>query len=71
LLVGILVPKGSRFAATEGVTPEASPSACPTTPDQNKDLVDRYWDEVYNNRLPERADTSLTDDSVRHNPGRP
>ena len=78
LLVGILVlmglplSSGSQFAAIEGATPEASPSQCPvTTPDQNKDLVRRYWDEVYNNRQPERADAFLADDFVRNNPGRP
>ncbi len=72
LLVGILAPSGSRLGATEGATPGASPSACPTTPpDQNKDLVRRYWDEVYNDRQPERVDTFLTNDFVRHNPGRP
>ena len=72
VLAGMLVPSGSGFAATEGGTPGASPSGCPTTtPDQNKDLVRRYWDEVYNGRQPERADAFLTDDFVRHNPGRP
>ena len=74
VLVGLLVLGGgqSRLGATRGATPEASPPGCPTTtPDQNQDLVRRYWDEVYNGRQPERADAFLTDDFVRHNPGRP
>ena len=71
VLAGILVPSGSRLAATEGATPGGSPSACTTTTDQNKHLVRRYWNEVYNDRQPERADAFLTDDFVRHNPGRP
>ncbi len=74
MLVGMLVLSGSRnrLAATQGATPGASPPGCPTTtPDQNQDLVRRYWDEVYNGRQPERADAFLTDDFVRHNPGRP
>jgi predicted ester cyclase len=74
VLAGLLVLCGtrSRLAATQGATPGAGPAGCPTTtPEQNQDLVRRYWDEVYNERQPERADAFLADDFVRHNPGRP
>lgn len=74
VLVGMLVLGGSRsrLAATQGATPGTSPAGCPTTtPEQNEDLVRRYWEEVYNGRQPERAEAFLTDDFVRHNPGRP
>lgn len=74
VLAAMLVLSGSRsrLAATQGATPDASPPGCPTTtPDQATDLVRRYWDEVYNGRHPERVDAFLTDDFVRHNPGRP
>src|SRR5215211_4527578 len=71
---GVLAVSGGRLrlAATQEATPGAGPVGCPTTaPDQNRELVRRYWDEVYNARHPERAAAFLTDDFVRHNPGRP
>lgn len=72
VLMVVLVPSGSRLAAIDDATPEASPTLCAaTSPDQNKELVRRYWDEVYNQRHPERVDAFLADDFVRNNAGRP
>jgi predicted ester cyclase len=52
---------------------EATPAAdCPaTTPEENKALVEGYWNEVYNGRDPQRLTAYLTEDFVRNNPERP
>lgn len=74
VILGILALAGSqnRLLATQGATPSASPAVCPTTtPEENVDMVRRYWNEVYNERHPEVAADYLADDFVRQNPGRP
>jgi steroid delta-isomerase-like uncharacterized protein len=40
-----------RQALAQDATPAGSPETCPsTTPDENEAIVQRYWDEVWNNQ---------------------
>jgi predicted ester cyclase len=52
---------------------EASPTAnCPaTSEEENKALVEGYWNDVYNAKDPQRIPDYLSDDFVRNNPERP
>lgn len=53
---------------------EATPAGvdCPvTTPEENKALVENYWNEVYNEQNPERVEDFLSDDFTRNNLARP
>jgi predicted ester cyclase len=59
-------------ATSQVVAQVATPAACPsTTPEQNKELVRRYVDEVYNAHNPAAVDQFLADDFNRNNPSRP
>jgi predicted ester cyclase len=52
---------------------DATPAAdCPvTTPEENKALVEGYWNDVYNGRDAQAVTRYLADDFVRNNPSRP
>ena len=56
-----------------GGAQDATPATdCPTTTtEENKDLVRRYVEEVYNGHDPSRVDDFLADDFNRTNPARP
>jgi steroid delta-isomerase-like uncharacterized protein len=59
-------------SGAQGATPVASPPACPaTSPDENKTLVRRYVDEVYNAHDAAAADAFLAEDFNRTNPAHP
>ena len=48
LVTAVAAPTSGASVAAQGATPAAGPEGCPaTTPEQNKDLVRRYWDEVW------------------------
>jgi predicted ester cyclase len=68
-----LVPGRLGSAAAHQASPAASPTAdCPTTTEEeNKALVESYWNDVYNGRDPQRVVDYLTEDFVRNNPERP
>ena len=54
------------------VVQEATPAACSsTTPDENKALVRRYVEEVYNGHNPAAVRELLAEDFNRNNPARP
>jgi predicted ester cyclase len=59
----------SPLAVAQDATPAAE---CPaTTPEENKDLVRRFVEEVYTQRDPSRVDAFLADDFNRTSPHRP
>jgi steroid delta-isomerase-like uncharacterized protein len=61
---------GSLPARGQSATPAATP--CPvTTPDENKALVQAYFDAVYNEKDPAAAERFLADDFTRNNFSRP
>jgi steroid delta-isomerase-like uncharacterized protein len=64
-----LVPDRLGPAAASQASPVASPAAdCPpTTPEENEELIRRYYEDAYNGRNPEIVDEFLSDDFVRHN----
>jgi predicted SnoaL-like aldol condensation-catalyzing enzyme len=52
---------------------DATPASdCPvTTMDENKALVEGYWNDVYNGKDPQAVTRYLADDYQRNNPSRP
>ena len=75
-LLGLLLLVGAGiglFNAVASLAREGTPAAnCPmTTPEENKALVVRYFDEVYNGRDLDLVDELLSDDFGRYNPARP
>jgi steroid delta-isomerase-like uncharacterized protein len=65
----VLAPALPDHAAARQASPTAD---CPaTTPEENQQLVRRYYDEAYNARIPATAVTLLSDDFVRHNVAAP
>ncbi|MCD6034056.1 MAG: ester cyclase [Thermomicrobiales bacterium] len=73
LTASLCLVMASRLGAgAQEVSPAATPLGCPaTTPEQNEDLVRRYWEVVYNEKRPERAADFLAEDFVRRNTVRP
>ena len=67
-----LVMASRLGAGAQEASPAATPPSCPaTTPEQNEDLVRRYWEVVYNDKRPERAADFLAEDFVRRHTVRP
>lgn len=67
-----LVLAGRLGVGAQEASPAATPGSCPaTTPEQNEDLVRRYWEVVYNDKQPERAADFLAEDFVRRHTVRP
>jgi steroid delta-isomerase-like uncharacterized protein len=75
LLAGVLLVGGAigLFNAVASRAQEVTPATdCPaTTPAENKALVVRYFEEVYNGRNLDAVDELLADDFGRDNPARP
>jgi len=70
VISGFVGSVGSLPARGQGATPAATP--CPaTTPEENKALVQDYFDEVYNRKDPDAAERFLSDDFTRNNFSRP
>jgi predicted SnoaL-like aldol condensation-catalyzing enzyme len=60
---------GAASVHAQNVTPAAD---CPaTTPEENKALVEGYWNDVYNGKDPQAVTKYLADDYQRNNPSRP
>lgn len=69
MLAGLGSVPGATVAAQEA-TPAAA--ECPaTTPEENKALVENYWNAVYNEQNPDRVADFLSDDFTRNNLARP
>jgi steroid delta-isomerase-like uncharacterized protein len=67
-----LIMAGRLATGAQEASPAATPGSCPaTTPEQNEDLVRRYWEVVYNDKRPERAADFLAEDFVRRHTVRP
>ena len=67
-----LVLAGHLGVGAQEAPPAATPGSCPdTTPEQNEDLVRRYWEVVYNDKQPERAADFLAEDFARRHTARP
>jgi predicted ester cyclase len=73
LTAALCLVMASRLGAgAQEASPSATPPSCPaTTPEQNEDLVRRYWEVVYNDKRPERAADFLAEDFVRRHTVRP
>jgi steroid delta-isomerase-like uncharacterized protein len=71
MLIGGVGVGAARTVATRAQ--ESTPTAdCPTTTtEENKALVVRYFEEVYNQRNLDLVDELLSDDFGRYNPARP
>lgn len=68
---GLLAALAGRSAAVpaqaQNATPAGSSAACPlTSPEENKELVRRYWDEVWTAGGDARVDELLAADEVHH-----
>src|SRR4051794_13012188 len=67
----------SSLAGSVGVSAvraqDATPAAdCPaTTPEENKALVEGYWNDVYNGKDPQAVAKYIADDFIRNNASRP
>jgi predicted ester cyclase len=66
---GLVGSVGLSAVRAQVATPAAD---CPaTTPEENKALVEGYWNDVYNGRDAQAVTRYLADDFVRNNPSRP
>jgi predicted ester cyclase len=70
LALALLGGVRERGAAQEA-TPIGSNDCPATAPEENKEIVRRYVEEVYNGHDPSRVDEFLADDFNRTNPARP
>ena len=67
LVTAVAAPTSGASLAAQGATPAAGPEGCPaTTPEQNKDLVRRYWDEVWTAGGDARVPDLLAPEEVHH-----
>ena len=70
IITGVTGSAGSLRARAQDATPAAE--TCPvTTPDENKALVQDYWETVYNGKDPQAIAAYLTENFVRNNVARP
>ena len=71
--VGLLAAGMAANLGAEAIrAQDATPAACvETTPSENKTLVQRYFDEVYNEQNPQAAERFLSEDFTRNNVSRP
>ena len=70
IISGVTGAVSSLPARAQDATPAAAD--CPvTTPDENKALVQDYWETVYNGKDPQAIATYLTEDFVSNNFARP
>ncbi len=64
---GLFAALAARSSRPSALAQGATPAACPaTTPEQNKDLVRRYWDQVWTAGGDARVPDLLAPDEIHH-----
>jgi steroid delta-isomerase-like uncharacterized protein len=65
-LIGATTFRPARATFAQDATPAGSDSCLATTPEENEAIVQRYWDEVWNNHNDDALAEVFADDETHH-----